>query len=109
MADRSVDTNKNVNWMDARGFWVFYSLLLLTLYMVMPVLLPPPNAWTGVNVIHGVVWRHDPLERQEQRGDRSVAACACARAIAHAIALTLPLALPLTSLDGSNRVLITIS
>lgn len=56
MADRSVDTNKNVNWMDARGFWVFYSLLLLTLYMVMPVLLPPPNAWTGVNVIHGVVW-----------------------------------------------------
>ncbi|KAF1773834.1 ORMDL family [Phytophthora cactorum] len=33
-----VDTNKNVNWMDSRGFWTFYIMLLALL-----------------NVIHGVV------------------------------------------------------
>lgn len=50
-----VETNKNVNWMDSRGFWTFYILLLCSLYMAMPVVVPPPNAWTAVNVLHGVV------------------------------------------------------
>ncbi|KAF1792413.1 ORM protein [Phytophthora cactorum] len=35
-----VDTNKNVNWMDSRGFWTFYIMLLASLYMAMPIAFP---------------------------------------------------------------------
>ncbi|ETI45488.1 hypothetical protein F441_09869 [Phytophthora nicotianae CJ01A1] len=51
-----VDTNKNVNWMDSRGFWTFYIMLLASLYMAMPIAFPSHgDALTAVNVIHGVV------------------------------------------------------
>jgi hypothetical protein len=50
-----VETNKNVNWMDSRGFWTFYIMLLGSLYMAMPIIVPAPNVWTAVNVLHGVV------------------------------------------------------
>lgn len=54
-ADLVIDTNKNVNWMDSRGFWTFYALLLGSLYMATPVLVPSPHQWTFVNVLHGIV------------------------------------------------------
>ncbi|KAF1334448.1 Orm1-like protein, partial [Globisporangium splendens] len=50
-----IDTNKNVNWMDSRGFWTFYALLLGSLYMATPILVPSPHQWTVVNVVHGIV------------------------------------------------------
>lgn len=55
MSSVDVDTNKNVNWMDSRGFWTFYGLLLGSLYMATPVLVPSPHKWTVVNVVHGIV------------------------------------------------------
>lgn len=54
-ADLVIDTNKNVNWMDSRGFWTFYALLLGSLYMATPVIVPSPHQWTFVNVLHGIV------------------------------------------------------
>ncbi|KAJ0410364.1 hypothetical protein P43SY_002696 [Pythium insidiosum] len=50
-----VNTNKNVNWMESRGFWTFYVLMIASIYMAMPLLVPASEAWTYVNVIHGVV------------------------------------------------------
>lgn len=51
-----VDTNKNVNWMDSRGFWTFYILLLASLYMAMPIVFPSHgDALTAMNAIHGAV------------------------------------------------------
>ncbi|TMW62906.1 hypothetical protein Poli38472_005524 [Pythium oligandrum] len=50
-----VSTNKNVNWMESPGFWTFYTLLLASIYMAMPLFVPPVEAWTYVSVIHGVV------------------------------------------------------
>lgn len=53
--DLSVSTNKNVNWMDSRGFWTFYILLLSVLYIAMPIFVPTRDAWTAVSIIHGVI------------------------------------------------------
>lgn len=54
-ADISVNINKNVNWMETRGFWTFYVLVIGMSYMAMPFFVPANEVWTAVNVIHGLV------------------------------------------------------
>ncbi|DAZ94448.1 TPA: hypothetical protein N0F65_002766 [Lagenidium giganteum] len=54
-ADITVNTNKNVNWMESRGFWTFYILILLVIYTATPLFVPAQDCWTAVNVFHGVV------------------------------------------------------
>jgi hypothetical protein len=55
VSDNTVNLNKNVNWMESRGFWSFYILLLSVIYMSMPFFVAPEDAWTGVNIVHGIV------------------------------------------------------
>ncbi|CCI49500.1 hypothetical protein ABG067_002380 [Albugo candida] len=54
-ADISVNINKNVNWMETRGFWTFYVLVIGMSYMAMPFFVPANEVWTAVNVIHGLI------------------------------------------------------
>jgi hypothetical protein len=55
MAAGEVSLNKNVNWIESRGFWTFYVILLGCLYAAMPLFVPAREAWTYVSVIHGLV------------------------------------------------------
>lgn len=53
--------NKNVNWIHSSPFWVFYGLLILFFRLWMPFFVPERHAWTGTNVVHGIVRTSEKL------------------------------------------------
>jgi len=75
MAAGEVSLNKNVNWIESRGFWTFYVILLGCLYAAMPLFVPAREAWTYVSVIHGLVsfgimhWIKGSPDEQNSMGD----------------------------------------
>lgn len=51
-----VNLNKNVNWLNAPGIWIWYSLLIIAGWALLTILLDDPGlAWTYTHLGHGVV------------------------------------------------------